>query len=218
MMKQRVSAVKGVITIKRHPLDVLLSNLNYSFSFGRGEYFRDGIPKAVERIVADGEMDYYIDAFIEAGGIPEYAARCFSYPGFYSAWRKVAADTDNLDLRYEEMASNPEASIQTISRFLQLESIDTNLVMRRVERDTRLDGKFYWRKQPFNFRQILPEQSIRRFEEGFARPLHELGYGDKPLVSGGPGALDASKHGGQRRKPVRLLRASVALLRALWQV
>jgi hypothetical protein len=84
-----------------------------------------------------------VAALSKAGGIPEYAARCFSYPGFYSAWRKVAADTNSLDLRYEEMASDPEASIQTISRFLQLESIDTKLVMRRVERDTRLDGKFY---------------------------------------------------------------------------
>jgi hypothetical protein len=48
-----------------------------------------------------------------------------------------------------------------------------------------------WRKQPFNFRQMLPEQSIRRFEEGFATPLHELGYADKPFLTGGRRALDA---------------------------
>ena len=166
----------GVITIQRHPLDVLLSQINYAFILGREASFKDGLVKRAEDIIADGEIDHYIDAFIESDGCPEYAKRCRSYGGFYDAWRQLASGTEHLHLRYETMVEEREAAIERVARYLRLDGVDAHLIMCRVEERTKADGRFYWRKRRYGFRDLLPASSVRRFEQGFAATLRQLGY------------------------------------------
>lgn len=170
----------GIITIQRHPLDVLLSQINYAFILGRQASFKNGIVKRAEEVIADGEIDHYIDAFIESDGCPEFARRCVSYGGFYDEWWKLASRTEHLHLRYEEMVENREAAVDRIVRFLQLEGVDAHRVISTVEERTRANGKFYWRKRAYGFRELLPPKSVLRFEHGFARTLRQLDYARTP--------------------------------------
>lgn len=176
VQEQRSDRVAGVITVQRHPLDVLLSQLNYAFTRERHGSFKNNELKRAEDIIADDEIDHYIDAFIASGGCPEYSKRCLSYPDFYKAWRDFAPGASHLHLRYEDMVEDQEAAIAQIARFLHIDDIDPAELRDRVEQRTQLNGKFFWRKRAYNFRDLLPEDSIRRFERGFEGPLRELGY------------------------------------------
>ncbi|HEJ6636302.1 TPA: sulfotransferase domain-containing protein, partial [Legionella pneumophila] len=48
----------GAITIYRHPLDILLSAINYAKLKNREDYFKNGKIKAVENIIEDNEITY----------------------------------------------------------------------------------------------------------------------------------------------------------------
>jgi hypothetical protein len=176
MTRNRSDEIVGVITIQRHPLDVLLSQLNYSFILGHEKSFKNGELKKVEDIVAAGEIDEYIDAFINTDGCPEHAKRCKSYPDFYAKWQALAPGAPHLHLRYEEMVREQAAGIGAVQSFLGLPVTDTFELATRVEDRTKVNGKFYWRKKAYNFRELLPEASIRRFEERFSKGLEALGY------------------------------------------
>lgn len=166
----------GIITIQRHPLDVLLSQLNYAFFLGRRNSFMDGTLKKAEEIIANGEIDAYIDRFLECGGCPEYLRRCRSYPSFYKAWREHEVGTPHLHLRYEEMVQEPLVGIKAVASFLGLAAENVQKVADEVENRSQLDGKFFWRKRAYNYRELLSQRSIQRFEESFADDLRELGY------------------------------------------
>lgn len=172
----RSDEVVGIITIQRHPLDVLLSQLNYSFVVGDTRSFKNGELKRAEQIISDGEIDEYIDAFIDAGGCPEHVERCGSYVEFYDKWRTHSPEAHRLELRYEEMVEDPAAGVSAIETFLKVTGSDCSAVAATVEQRTEVDGKFYWRKRAYNYRELLPAASIRRFEKGFSEDLRTLGY------------------------------------------
>jgi len=172
----RPDEVLGIVTIQRHPLDVLLSQLNYSFVVGDSRSFKNGELKKAEQIISDGEIDDYIDAFIDAGGCPEHVERCGTFVGFYDKWRTYWLQAARLELRYEDMVEDPVAGVSAIERFLRVTGSDSSAVAERVEQRTELDGKFYWRKKAYNHRELLPAASVRRFEEGFSEGLRTLGY------------------------------------------
>jgi hypothetical protein len=176
LLEDRSDQVIGVITIQRHPLDVLLSQLNYSFILGREKSFKGRILKPVDEIIVDGDIDYYIDAFLEADGCPDHVKRCHSYRDFYAQWRKLAPGAGHLHLRYEEMVEDPIAGINALSSFFRLPAVDPTEIMNRVEKLTEVNGKFFWRKKAYNHREMLSEASIRRFEDGFSDGLQALGY------------------------------------------
>jgi hypothetical protein len=176
LLEERNDDVIGVLTIQRHPLDVLLSQLNYSFILGREKSFKEGVVKKAEEIIADNEIDHYIDAFLETNGCPEHVKRCQSYPGFYAEWRQFAPGARHLHLCYEDMVKDPISGINMLSSFFGLSGVDAADVMEQVEDLTRVNGKFFWRKKAYNHRELLPETAIQRFEEAYADRLQTLGY------------------------------------------
>lgn len=168
--------VLGIMTICRHPLDVMLSQLNYAATLDDARFFKDQQIKPVEAIIADGEIAFYIDAFIEAGGAPAFKARCISIESFYRAWWAKAAAGPALHLRYEDMIVDRPAAVQQVAGFLNVEGIDPEAIVERIEKASQINGQFYWRKTAYNFRQLLEPNDIARFESGFADTLAALGY------------------------------------------
>jgi hypothetical protein len=176
LLEQRSDEIVGVITIQRHPLDVLLSQLNYSFILDRESSFKNNLLKRVEDIIADGEIDHYIDAFVDANGCPEHTGRCRSYLDFYQQWQNLAPSAPHLHLRYEDMVKSPIEGINALSGFLGLSGIAAGDVVKRVEELTQVNGKFFWRKKAYNYRGLLTEPSISHFEDAYSGNLEALGY------------------------------------------
>jgi hypothetical protein len=168
--------VIGVITIHRHPLDVMLSYINFSYVKKNNDNFKGGILKTVTNIIHDGDLDYYVDEFIALDGCKEYSKICRSWSQYYGDWAAVAGDGSHLELCYEELAEYPVEGVERIRTFLRLPPMDIPELLFRVEQQTSLDGRFFWRKKAYNFQDLIPEASIRRFENHFAESLTRLGY------------------------------------------
>lgn len=176
IQKKRSDQVVGVLTIQRHPLDVMLSQLNYSLVLERAKSFKNREIKPVEQIIADGEIGYYIDGFIEARGCPDFLGRCGTYPEFFTGWRDFAPECKHLHLRYEDLVQDRVGGVQRLIDFLGRPAPRAAKVARAAEERTEVNGKFFWRKQAYNFQSLLDDTAIARFECGFADGLESLGY------------------------------------------
>ncbi len=168
----------GAITIRRHPLDILLSAINYNGLKSRSDCFLNGRIKSVEQIIADREIDHYIEEFKVHEGVPSYAAVSGPWTLYQARWNEVVPEDLRLSLIYEHMVSAPDEAILRISSFLGLDLTPAKAaeIAQNVERKTELDGKFYWRKRAYNFRSLLQMETIRKFEAYFAQELESLGY------------------------------------------
>lgn len=176
LLKEPVAAV---ISIYRHPLDILLSSLNYSYVKGHTKSFLNGEIKAVEQIIADGEMQHYIDEFIENDGYPSYATMSGPFSTYQPSWREFASDIPLFEVCYEEMHANPERTVRDLASFLKLDisAIDIKYMLTRADIATKSDGQFYWSRRAYNFMSRLPEIQSSSFIARYAGPIAALGYG-----------------------------------------
>lgn len=168
----------GVITIHRHPMDVMLSALNYARWKGKSGWFEDNAIKTVDDIIASGEIGYYVERFIETDGCAEYLGMSGAWSEFIPQW-SYGADVGNvphLRMCYELLAQKPQQEMERLRRFLALPEFDYEKLAAQVEGNTALNGGFYWRKRAYNFRGLVPTPLIHRFEKHYARVLGELGY------------------------------------------
>ena len=83
------------------------------------------------------------------------------------------------------MVGDPASAIGSVQAFFDLPQKDAGEVADAVEQRTQVNGKFFWRKKAYNYRQLLPSSSIERFESGFSEQLHALGYFDREAAGGG---------------------------------
>lgn len=166
----------GYISVYRHPLDVLLSSLNYSFIKGEGRIFKDGILKNVDQIIEDDEIGHYISQFIRHQGCRPYVKYCGGYGDYYRNWKPVAAQGPHLMLRYEDIVADKVKAVASIARFLGRENADCTKIFERIEEKTAIDGRFHWRKKAYNFEGYVPRRFVSKFERSCADLLDYFGY------------------------------------------
>lgn len=168
----------AVITIYRHPLDILLSAANYASMKGGNFFFPDRPAKAVDQILRDGEMASYLDAFIESDGVPRFSGTSGPWSAFQRSWDEWANTKRHLRIRYESLVEDPVGGIGSVCEFLGVDG-DTEYaraIADRAERQTRLNGRFFWRKKAFNYRGLVEPELARRFCAHYVQELEYLGY------------------------------------------
>lgn len=112
----------GVVYIVRHPMQVIVSNLNY-FLLRKGEdYFN-----ASERRQADIKTSY-VELFIEHGGSPEWIDHGMG------SWLENVATWHNKDMpfpvyfaRYEDMKRDPAEFVAGLCRFFHQEKTENEI-------------------------------------------------------------------------------------------
>lgn len=166
----------GYISIYRHPLDVLLSSLNYSFAKGEGRIFKNGILKNVDDIIRDDELAYYIGQFVRHQGCRRYVKWCGGYELYYRGWESITSKRRSLMLRYEEVVSNKAAAIERIADFLGQRGVDCLQINKKIEEKTAIDGQFHWRKKAYNFDGYVSKRLVSKFERSCANLLDYFGY------------------------------------------
>lgn len=187
-IREIAGQVKGIITIQRHPLDVMLSTLNYAFLKQHAPSFIGGLPKSVDDVIAAGEMDHYVNVFLENDGMPWHNAQSGSYSSFIRSWREVGQETPYHEVCYERMVEDTEAAAHDLLEFLGVGLSERTVrnAVRAVDQETVLDGQFYWRRRAYNFRTLLHPDLILRFETHYADVLRDNGYATA--------AANAAKH------------------------
>lgn len=105
----------GAIYIIRHPLQVVVSNLNYFILRAGERYFH-----ASEREKARMRTKY-VEDFIAHGGAPEWLGHGMgTWPGNVATWVGNDVAFPTLVVRYEDMKSDPADFVARLCEFLSL--------------------------------------------------------------------------------------------------
>lgn len=166
----------GYISIYRHPLDVLLSSLNYSYAKRESRIFKYGILKSVDDIIKDGEIGYYVGQFIHHQGCRRYVKWCGSYIDYYKNWETATSGKPRLVLKYEDVVNNKIEAISHIADYLGYDNVNCSDISAKIEGKTAIDGQFHWRKKAYNFDGYVPQRIVSKFERSCADLLDYFGY------------------------------------------
>ena len=168
----------GAITIRRHPLDILLSALNYAKVKGKADVFLNQAIKPVEDIIADDEFPYYIDQFSENDGFPWFSGPAGELSLYRERWLSFTQDLPHHEICYEDLFADPENGIRDLLGFLQIEATpeDIQRVYRTADRRTAQNGAFFWKRRAYNFEDILSSALIAAFHAKCADQLAGSGY------------------------------------------
>jgi hypothetical protein len=167
-----------VIHIRRHPLDVFLSYLNFvsknvSPTAGRG------LPFEFDRVedLSAAEMEALFEIFLQHGTLIP-ANRAFGTVFEHAAaFRALARETGKVHmLRYEDLLDDFAAAVASICDFLGFRGVDLDAAYRLADRRTQQDGRFFWRRRKETFRDFLTEGQIARFHQRWHDQMVELGY------------------------------------------
>jgi hypothetical protein len=120
----------GVIHIFRHPLDVLVSNLNYVM-------LRGNLPARLTNEEARQAFERrWIDDYIAAGGYARWREMGFgSWEENVRSWTEDALPYPRLVLRYEDMRADIAGTVAKVIRFLGIEA-DGPTVAAAIERSS----------------------------------------------------------------------------------
>ena len=166
------------ISIYRHPLDVLLSSLNYAKLKEHRPSFIDGRVKSVEQVISDGEMKYYIDQFMDTDGFPWFEGQSGKFSLYQRRWRAQVPKIRLLEIRYEDFVADPHHAVAGVNAFLGAgaDAATIDRVVKKTDAGTLVDGKFYWSRRSYNFEKLLPRELSDYFCDGYRSTLNELHY------------------------------------------
>jgi hypothetical protein len=175
---------EAIVYIKRHPLDVFLSYLN----FMRTEVNRAPQVKrvfkpfdSVESLVKNGEIGAFLEAFILFGTIePRFVAAGNWFENVANWNHRYVGPEDAripvITIRYEDMVERQDRALEPLRDFLGLSHDAVAEAMSRAADKTKKDGKFFWKQTPGLYKQMLTKKQIKRFREYHGALVHQLGY------------------------------------------
>lgn len=178
-----------VIYIYRHPLDVLLSTLNWfyikynvhpdQFSDARlNQLFLNKTPKSTEEIVSSGEIDYYLHQFSNNLG-ENFHPGMYRNKGNYFTQVTDALQMNNLiAIKYEDLFQNTSAvTTDTLSKVLGKNYTDIKICTDAANERTKGSGhKFYWKAKSGTRFDYLTNDQIELFESRHAAQMKVIGY------------------------------------------
>lgn len=169
-----------VVYIYRHPLDVFVSYLNFvsnNVSPNAGKSLNISFDK-VEDLTPD-EMEGLFNIYIDNATLfPQnkiFGSQFENIKNFEN--RRDAGEAVHI-LRYEDLSDNFEDEVLKICDFLGFKDVDIESVFASVEKRTKKNGKFFWRRKKENFREFLTDKQINRFMSVYHDEMNHLGYAD----------------------------------------
>ncbi len=174
-----------IFHIYRHPLDVFLSTRNYLFikshkfdSARLHANFLDGVPKSIEDIVRDNQMDYYLNAFAEDAGGRVWTRMLGANSNYFNYMQSVEALSNVVAIKYEDLFADPVTAVNAAFRAININLPDIDFSREKIDNRTRLSGnkKFYWQARARNFEKFLTPQQIELFTSRHQALLGKWGY------------------------------------------
>ncbi|OWU82245.1 hypothetical protein ATO6_22635 [Oceanicola sp. 22II-s10i] len=179
---QRMSLVPdesiAAILIRRHPLDILLSALNYAKLRDQSKFFLKGNVKSVEAIIADGEFPHYIDLFSRNDGFPLFSGSSGAMSKYLGRWRQLGVKVPILELRYEDFTADPKSGLREVAAFLQIDlsCAEIKRIVETVDQMTQKNDRFFWKRRAYNFTHMLPQELVELFTDTCKPQLAGFGY------------------------------------------
>jgi hypothetical protein len=167
-----------ILYIYRHPLDVLISSLNFKFIKGDKTAFKRKSLKKVEDILADGEMGFYFHRFKSDLGKSLFSNFLGKYSN-YDTHTSIVGSPNVIALKYEDLLIGREpyffSKIATLFEFNS--ALDTGMSMSTVDDQTlNTNDPFFWKGRSGTYREYLSDTMIASFEKKHHQLLKRLDY------------------------------------------
>ena len=173
-----------LIYIYRHPLDVLLSTMNW-FYFNRdnitdkkkSDVFKDGLPKSVDEIHSSGEMDFYIERYTRELGYCFFTAM-LGEKSNYGEHTRIINEPGVFSIQYEVLLEERKpAFLNLMSRLLESDFTDHKFDFDAVDEKTKKKkGNFYWKARSGARFDYFAKEKIENFNKEHKELLDRLGY------------------------------------------
>lgn len=163
-----------VIHIRRHPLDVFLSYLNYISDNVTGS-----APirfASADAIRGTNLFEMYFHSFTVMGHVAPAMVGLGGGWFSHNAWWLEQSDVPVQHLRYEDLLADPEGTLDFLRDWLGLTPADLRDALVRANRLTARDGKFYWRQKAGGYADWLSPAQLERFLDHRAADCARLGY------------------------------------------
>lgn len=165
---------RHVIHVRRHPLDVFLSYLNFVSDNVTGT-----APlrfSSVDDIHGTELFDLYFNAFTVMGHLSvEFAGTTKNYFDHNKYWTTQTEVPATL-LRYEDMVDSPITTLRPVQEMLGIDQHALEVALSKTASDTKPDGKFFWKQQKKNYLNYLSQQQIDQFIRVRGNDCRSLGY------------------------------------------
>lgn len=165
-----------VIHIRRNPLDVFVSYLNFLSANVRNQA---PVPfESVEAIAGTELLDVYLDAFIVAGhisGSSSFVALTGDYFGHNKAWMQPHPIPVQR-IRYEDLLDNTQGTVEFLADWLGLSEPDLCEAIAVAGKRTAKDGQFFWKQKTKNYHSFLSLDQVRRFLRYRGHDCRAAGY------------------------------------------
>lgn len=173
----------GAIHIRRHPLDVFMSYLNFMH---------------LSRIDSDGPEPRGSPFIIEAGDLSNIIGQDLTWaffgvfmvfgtvnPKFQAAgswfqnveeWTGLKDDLPLVSLKYESLIENGADDLMELGEMLGKSPDDVRAAFARAQDLTVVDGRFFWRQQVGTHKMYLSPAQIEAFYKVHGDKLRKFGY------------------------------------------
>jgi len=169
-----------VIHLRRHPLDVLVSFLNYmSANFTKNAPINF---ESVESIAGTELLKMYLHTFIIQGNVSGdwTGGNYFESNQF---WLKQAKkDATTIPIKYENLVSDPVRELRFLLDWLPIREAELIDAIREADIATKRDGKFFWRRKSGSYIDILSPEEVDLFRTHRGTCSAALGYGEEAFV------------------------------------
>jgi len=178
-----------VLYIYRHPLDVFLSTLNWFYislnykpesypAHRKSQLFLNGIPKTPEQIIQDGELDYYLDRYIENLGGNFYPGMLKESGNIFTHISSAVESPKAVCIKYEDLFENTKAVfLDAMEQLLETGFSSVDIDISNVNKKTKGTGQpFYWKAKSGTRFDLLTKAQIERFENAHGEKLEKIGF------------------------------------------
>jgi hypothetical protein len=172
----------GFLYVYRHPLDVLLSSINYLFLRGLEHFLFETQAKTVEELQQRGELHFYLEHFGRDFTIGRNAflkmcgGNWLRHVQTYLALHSTSSNATSV-LTYEGLQANPVSAVSPLMDSLGITAERLQRAVEATSQSVTADGKFFWRMTTRNYTSYFPPDDIARFMRSHAQELSPLGYG-----------------------------------------
>jgi len=169
-----------VIHIRRNPLDVFVSYMNY---ISENVTNSADIPfESAEAISGTELFDLYFHSFIVMGHVdPSFVGMTGDYFRHNRYWLSHTGKTMAY-LRYEDLMNKPVAALGFLKDWLGVDDEDIQIACDKAAASTTKNGKFYWRQQEKNYFNFLTDEQVALFLKYRGDECRKLGYDPEYLA------------------------------------
>lgn len=170
----------GFLYIYRHPLDVLLSAINFSYYKKINTFFLDGILKTPSELYEAGMIDQYLIDFMEKETeIPVWKGMAGSWLENVKSWSLLQKSyKDSIIINYESLVESPVQTLISLNTIFP--SVDKKNLIRSLETAEKLtsskkQNSFFWKKGTGNHKNFFNKDIVIAFYQKYKDVLLELG-------------------------------------------